>query len=153
LRIIAFMALLRTRYSYKNTGLLLLRIGIGIMFILHGWPKMFGGPERWAKLGANMQLLGIDFAPEFWGFMAAFAETVGGALLVLGLFFRPVTVLLVFTMLIATLRHVSAGDGFAGYSHALEAAILFFALYFIGPGKYSLDKVLFPNKNRKTFMV
>lgn len=145
------MSLLRTRYSYKNTGLLLLRIGIGIMFMLHGWPKMTGGPERWAKLGANMQLLGIDFMPEFWGFMAAFAETAGGALLVLGLFFRPTVILLVITMLVATLRHAAAGDGFGGYSHALEAAILFFALYFIGPGRYSLDKQLFPNKSRKTF--
>lgn len=148
------MSLLRTRYSYKNTGLLLLRIGIGIMFILHGWPKMVGGPERWAKIGANMQLLGIDFMPEFWGFMAAFAETVGGALLVLGLFFRPTLILLIITMLVATLRHQVAGDGFGGYSHALEAAILFFSLYFIGPGRYSLDKTLFPsNKHRKTFQV
>jgi putative oxidoreductase len=148
------MAILRTRYCYRNTGLLLLRIGIGIMFILHGWPKMAGGPERWARIGANMQLLGIEFAPEFWGFMAAFAETVGGALLVLGFFFRPVLILLVITMLVAGMRHVSAGDGFGGYAHALEAAILFFSLFFIGPGKYSLDRFFFPtNKNRATFMV
>ncbi|MDX5420294.1 MAG: DoxX family protein [Hymenobacteraceae bacterium] len=146
------MAIFRTRYNYRNTGLLLLRIGIGIMFILHGWPKMMGGPELWGKIGANMQLIGIDFAPEFWGFMAAFAEMAGGILLVLGLFFRPVLILMFITMLVATLRHVSAGDGFGGYSHALEAAILFFSLYFIGPGKYSLDRFFFPtNKNRATF--
>lgn len=148
------MSLLRSRYSYKNTGLLLLRIGIGIMFMLHGWPKMEGGPEQWAKIGANMQLLGIDFMPELWGFMAAFAEVVGGALLVLGLFFRPTLILLIITMLVAALRHISAGDGFISYSHSLEAAILFFALLFIGPGRYSLDITLFPsNKNRATFRV
>ncbi|MFD2514867.1 DoxX family protein [Pontibacter locisalis] len=143
------MAIFRSRYRYKNFGLLLLRIGIGIMFILHGWPKLAGGPERWEAIGQNMELVGIDFAPVFWGFMAGFAEAVGGALLMLGLLFRPACLLLLFTMIIATIRHVVAGDGFGGYSHALEAAILFFSLFFIGPGKYSLDRKIFPEKREK----
>lgn len=146
------MDFLRTRYRYKHLGLLLLRIGIGIMFFFHGLPKLQGGTERWEKLGTNMQLLGIDFAPAFWGFMAGFAEGVGGILLMLGLFFRPVTLLLLFTMLIATARHAAAGDGFGGYSHALESGILFLSLFFIGPGKYSLDQQLFPSqKTRNLF--
>ncbi|WP_299824127.1 DoxX family protein [uncultured Pontibacter sp.] len=146
------MAILRSRYTYKNLGLLLLRTGIGFMFILHGWPKMIGGPERWEAIGSNMALVGADFLPVFWGFMAAFAETVGGTLLMLGLLFRPVCVLLFATMLVATMKHVTGGDGFGGYSHALEAAILFFSLYFIGPGKYSLDKALLPEKkNRRVY--
>jgi putative oxidoreductase len=140
------MAILRSRYSSKNTGILLLRIGIGIMFILHGWPKMAGDPEKWEMIGKTMSLVGIKFLPVFWGFMAAFAETVGGVLLMLGLFFRPACALLLITMLVATLRHVLGDDGFGGYSHALESSILFFSLIFIGPGKYSLDKVLFPTK-------
>ncbi len=146
------MAILRSRYTSKNIGLLLLRIGIGIMFIIHGWPKMAGGPEKWEMLGKTMAMMGIDFLPVFWGFMAAFAETVGGFLLVLGLFFRPACVLLLITMLVATFRHVLGGDGFGGYSHALESSILFFSLIFIGPGKYSLDKLFFPVKgNRRIY--
>ncbi len=140
------MAIFRSRYKYKDFGLLILRVGIGLMFILHGWPKLMGGPETWEKIGQTMQLVGVDYAPAFWGFMAGFAEVVGGAFIVLGLFFRVACVLLVITMLIATTRHTVAGDGFGGYSHALEAAILFFSLLFIGPGKYSLDKLLFPGK-------
>lgn len=143
------MALFRTRYRYKNLGLLLLRIGIGTMFILHGWPKLAGGPELWKVIGQNVALLGVDFAPVFWGFMAGFAEAVGGALLILGLFFRPACLLLVITMAVATIKHVVGGDGFGGYSHALEAAILFFSLFFIGPGKYSLDRKLFPEKRER----
>jgi putative oxidoreductase len=143
------MAILRSRYSYKNIGLLLLRIGIGLMFILHGWPKMAGGPEKWDMLGKTMSLLGVNYLPVFWGFMAAFAETVGGLFLMLGLFFRPTCVLLLITMLVATLRHLLGGDGFGGYSHALESSILFFSLIFIGPGKYSLDRALFPVKGER----
>jgi putative oxidoreductase len=30
---------------YRDAGLLVLRIGIGVMFMLHGFPKVMGGPE------------------------------------------------------------------------------------------------------------
>ena len=146
------MTILRSDFRYKDLGLLLLRIGIGVMFILHGWPKLTGGSERWEAIGQNMELVGISFAPVFWGFMAGFAEVVGGLLLILGLFWRAACLLLLFTMIIATLRHAVAGDGFNGYSHALESAILFFSLFFIGPGRYSLDNKLFPtDKHRNRF--
>ena len=75
--------------KYRDEGLLILRIGLGIMFILHGLPKMMGGPEQWAGLGMAMGNLGITFAPAFWGFMAAFAELVGGICLLLGIMLRP----------------------------------------------------------------
>ncbi|MFD1185762.1 DoxX family protein [Pontibacter rugosus] len=144
------MAILRSGYKSRHFGLLLLRVGIGIMFILHGWPKLAGGPERWEMIGQSMQSLGIDFAPTFWGFMAGFAEAAGGLLLALGLLFRPACFLLVLTMLVATTKHATAGDGFAGYSHALEAGILFFSLLFIGPGKYSLDHKMFSEEKRRS---
>lgn len=131
--------LTRTSTRYRDTGILLLRIGIGVAFALHGLPKMMGGPPYWQQVGGAMGNLGINFLPSFWGFMAAFAELVGGVLLAIGLFFRPVTFLLAFTMLIALLSHLSRSDEFNGYSHALESMILFVSLYFIGPGKYSLD--------------
>ena len=35
----------------KDTGLLILRIGIGVMFMLHGLPKITGGTEQWAQMG------------------------------------------------------------------------------------------------------
>lgn len=144
------MAILRSSYKLRQTGLLLLRVGIGTMFILHGWPKLAGGPEQWQMIGQSMGMFGIGFAPTFWGFMAAFAEGVGGLLLALGFFFRPACFLLLITMLVATTHHALAGDGFGGYSHALEAAILFFSLLFIGPGKYSLDSKVFPKDKGRT---
>jgi putative oxidoreductase len=45
-------------------------------------------------------------------------------------------------MLGAVSFHLGKGDSFSGYAHALESAILFFSLLFIGPGKYSLDAKL-----------
>jgi putative oxidoreductase len=124
----------------RDLGLLILRIGIGFMFILHGWPKLFGGMAKWEKLGAKMSLLGLDFAPAFWGLCASLAEILGGLFIALGILFKPSSLLLAFTMLIATLYHLDAGDGIMGSSHAIESMILFVSLYFIGAGKDRLFK-------------
>jgi putative oxidoreductase len=134
------MAILDTLGKYRNTGLLLLRIGLGIMFTIHGFPKLAAGPNGWTGLGGSMKVIGIDFLPVFWGFMAAVTETFGGFLLIVGLFFRPALILLTFTMIIAALVMLGKGDGLKGASQAIELGIVFFALIFIGPGKYSVDK-------------
>ena len=126
--------------KYKEEGLLILRIGIGIMFILHGWPKISGRPALWEKVGMATGSVGIHFAPTFFGFMAAIAEFGGGVCLVLGFYMRLACILLFIDMMVASLMHLTKGDGFIMASHAIEAAILFFSLIFIGPGKFSLDK-------------
>ena len=146
------MNLFRNAYPLRDFGLLLLRVGIGYTFMLHGLPKLRGGPEYWEQIGSAVANLGLTLAPTFWGFMAGFAEFGGGFFLLLGLFFRPVTLLLLVTMSVATAMHLSQGDDFNTYSHALEAAILFMALFYIGPGRISLDDKLFPEKsaNRRT---
>lgn len=133
------MAIFDTLGKYRNTGLLILRIGLGAMMMVHGLPKIMDGPDKWAALGGSMKVIGINFLPTFWGLMAALAEGMGGFLLLLGLFFRPVNMLLTFTMIIAALVHFGKGDGIMGASHAIEVGIVFFSLIFIGPGKYSVD--------------
>lgn len=124
---------------YRDEGLLILRIGIGIAFMCHGFPKLMAGPELWTKLGGALSALGVTIAPTFMGGLAALAEFGGGYLLVFGLFTRVACFFMFCTMVVATAWHVSNGDSFTKYSHALEAAILFFSLMFIGPGKISLD--------------
>ena len=125
--------------KYRDIGLLILRVGIGIMFVFHGLPKLISGPETWTMLGGSMKALGVGFAPTVWGFMAAFSEFAGGILLALGFFTRTACFLLLATMIVATMMHIGKGDPFLKYSHAMESGILFFSLILIGPGKYSLD--------------
>ena len=137
---------LQTLDRHRNKGLLLLRVGIGIMFMCHGLPKLIAGPAAWTKLGGATAAIGVHFAPTFMGFMAAISEFGGGLLLVLGLFTRPACLFLFSTMIVATMMHIQKGDPFGKYSHALEAGILFFSLFFIGPGKVSLDEKLSQRK-------
>ena len=128
--------------KHRHIGLLILRIGLGCMFLIHGGPKLFGGPEKWEKIGMAMNNLGIGFIPTFWGFMAAISEFIGGACLILGLFFRPACILLTITMLVAAISHLSKGEGLMGASHAIEVGIVFLSFILIGAGKYSLDEKL-----------
>ena len=127
--------------NFRDGALLFLRIAFGGFFIYaHGWPKLAGGLAKWKLLGSmGMKPLGITFWPGFWGFMAAFSESIGVGFLILGLFFRPSCLLLVITMGVAALSEYRS-HGLGEASHALELALVFTALIFIGPGKYSIDK-------------
>ena len=128
-----------SRNTLTNAGLLVLRLGIGIIFIAHGLPKLMGGIESWTQLGSTMSIVGISFAPAFWGFMAAISEVLGGLFIILGLMHRLVALFLIFTMIIALVVHLTAGDPFTVYSNALKALVVFIALLISGPGIYSLD--------------
>jgi putative oxidoreductase len=127
---------------YRDYGLLLLRIGYGIMYMFHGFPKISGGPERWVGVGGAIGNFGISLFPVFWGFMAAISEFFGGILLMAGFFFRPACTLMALTMIVAAGHHLGRGDGLMGASHAIENGIVFLSLILIGPGKFSLDSWL-----------
>lgn len=124
---------------YADMGLLLLRLGLGSMFVLHGAPKIMAGPETWAGLGAAMSNLGVTAVPAFWGVMAALSECGGGLCLILGVAFRPACILMAMTMGVAATYHLGKGDGVAGASHAIEDGVVFLSLILIGPGKHSID--------------
>ena len=123
-----------------DISLLLIRLAIGLMFIfVYGEFKMFGGPEMWENLGGAMENFGITFYPKIWGFMAALAEFGGGVLVLLGLFFRPACLILMFNMSIAASSHFFNNEGIMGAGHAVELTVIFLALAISGPGKYSVD--------------
>jgi len=134
------MAILSNLSNYKNFGLLIIRVGFGIMFIYHGYPKLMGGVNSWEGLGNSTRYVGIHFWPIAWGLIAALTEVFGGFLLIIGLAFRPVCLLLLINMIVATLSHFGKGEGLMVASHAIEDAIVFAGLLFVGPGKYSADK-------------
>jgi putative oxidoreductase len=134
------MALFSGLSKYKDSGLLIIRAGLGLLFIYHGFPKLFGGPSRWEGLGAAAGAIGIHFFPLFWGLVAAITETLGGFLLILGLAFRPVCLLLVINLIVAALFTYKVSGSLGDATHAIEDAITFAGLLLIGPGKYSLDK-------------
>lgn len=136
--------------GWVDAGLLLIRIGVGVMFILFGWGKITGGPEKWQQLGGAMGSLGVTFWPGFWGFCAAMAEFGGGILLIAGLLFRPAAGLMAFTMIVAVTMLVRSGAPMMKWSHAADMAIVFTGLVLTGPGRWSV-KAMVPWLSRHWF--
>jgi len=86
-------------------------------------------------------VVGIHFWPVVWGLLCALTETVGGFLLIIGLAFRPACLFLLINMIVAALSSLHGPEGsLMNAAHAIEDAIMFAGLLFVGPGKYSLDK-------------
>ena len=135
--------------KYLDVGLLILRLGIGGLFIVHGWPKLAGGVAMWKGLGANMHYFGVTYAFEFWGFMCAFVEAVGGAFLVLGVLVRPFAALMLINMIVATvsMRHMSGVEFGTGWSRPLEMGVVFLSLLIMGGGSLGLGRLF--RKSRK----
>lgn len=126
-------------------GLLILRIGIGGMFLLHGFPKLSGGVERWEALAQY----GLPFLPEgilsiTFGLAAAVAEFGGGILLILGCYHRLACAALATTMGVAFYTKLSVVTGLSDFAKEagwpFELLIVFLALFFAGPGRWRLQR-------------
>ncbi len=125
--------------NYSDGALLFVRVALGTLILwLHGWPKLAGGIGAWKRY--SVRELHIDFWPGFWGFAATFAETVGCALLILGLMFRPSCLLLLILALFTAVVDYTGGGLGPISEHGFEMALFFLCLLFIGPGRMSFDK-------------
>ncbi|MEE9190500.1 MAG: DoxX family protein [Candidatus Neomarinimicrobiota bacterium] len=134
--------LFRSRSRYSDAAILVIRIVIGITYIVRGYPKIIGGSERWLAIGTRISVIGIEFGYTFFGFLASFSEFFGGMALLIGLFTRLSTVGIGFTMIIAALSHITHGDSITRILHPLELLAVCLFLYFNGAGRFSVDHLL-----------
>ncbi|MEO8606168.1 MAG: DoxX family protein [bacterium] len=135
-----FPPLVGTRGSL---GLLVLRIVVGLAFLHHGWGKI-QTPFSWMPPEAPV--------PAIMQALAAVSEFFGGGLGFLFGFLTPLASLGVLaTMSVALQFHAGRGDPFVGTggpSYELAAVYWTVALLLllIGPGRFSLDAMLFRGK-------
>ena len=128
-----------------DVGLLILRLGIGLMLAFgHGMGKI-PASAREGFAGA-LSKMGVPM-PGVSAFMAMFAEFFGGLLLAVGLLTRPAAFLIAFTMLVAvSTAHASDPLFMTGKGGAKEPALLYMlpALLFLftGAGRYGLDALI-----------
>ncbi|HEV7825235.1 MAG TPA: DoxX family protein [Mycobacteriales bacterium] len=132
----------------RDLALLLGRVAVGVVFLAHGWQKLFtNGVDGTAAFFAQA---GIPL-PTAAAWFAALVETLGGAALILGALVPVAGLLLVLNMLGAFV-FVHAGNGLFidknGYELVLTlgAAALVFAI--VGPGRYSVDHRLAARRGR-----
>lgn len=117
---------------YGPQALSLLRIVAALLFLLHGTSKLFNYPPFPMDLPQPGTLLWIG----------AILELVGGLLLLVGLFSRPVAFLLSGEMAVAYWMFHAPQSTFPSVNQG-EAAILFCFIFLVvaalGPGPWSLD--------------
>ena len=97
--------------KYREAGLLLIRVSIGLLFILYTAPTLIGGPKAWAHFGAGAGHFGLHSHSQIWGFLGSLLGCLGGVLMIFGLFFR-IGVLLVLALAIGHAIAVYKGTGF-----------------------------------------
>lgn len=133
--------------TYPHLSLFLARIATGgLMFYLHGWSKLLAGPNRWERLGNTItNFIGLDVLSIPLGFMASFAESIAALLILIGLFTRPASFLLTFTMLVAVFKKLP--NGLKGAELPLLFLTLSVIIMLSGAGKYSIDNYLLNKKN------
>jgi uncharacterized membrane protein YphA (DoxX/SURF4 family) len=82
----------------NDLALLIVRVLIGVVFLMHGIQKFQIGIDGIADYFGNT--VGIP-APQFFAWVVALTETVGGAALILGIFSRLAGLLLSVVMVVA----------------------------------------------------
>ena len=118
----------------------LARITVGWLFLQTGWGKLNHLPD----IVAYFKELGIPM-PEFQAPLAASAEFVCGALILVGLFTRLACVPLIVTMIVAIVTaRTSEYEGVASLFGFVEYLyiVLFVWIGVAGPGPLSLDRLL-----------
>ena len=125
--------------KYADFGLLLLRVSIGVLFILYTAPALMGGPSAWTHFGAGARNWGLHSNLQLWGFLGALFGCAGGVLLIFGLFFR-IGVLLLLILAVGHAIGVTKGASFRFALPSIEICFVLAGILFVGPGKYSVDK-------------
>jgi putative oxidoreductase len=129
------------RLTWEPRKLSILRIMTGLLFFEHGLNKLFNFPATPNHAPWDFSILFSSLSPGLQGPI----EVVGGLLIALGLFTRPVAFILAGDMAFAYFWS-HAPRGFFPMLNNGDAAILycfvFLYLWLAGGGEWSLDRLL-----------
>jgi putative oxidoreductase len=133
----------------KPLALLLLRLALGVIFIYHAYPKLFGHTRDAMHSFVHIGL------PGYFVYIAGVVEFFGGCMLIAGLFTRIAGLLLAAEMAVGLWKvHniISNPMAVPNYEFPLVLAVAAFSLSTLGAGAISFDQALFrqgPSSPRK----
>ncbi len=123
----------------KDYATLPLRLILGIVFLVHGYGKLFGGIPKTIEFFTSISIP----LPGFFAYVVSILEFFGGILLILGILVSLISILLGIDMLVAILS-VHLKNGFfvsnGGYEFALTLLAALVTLAMLGNGRLSLQK-------------
>lgn len=118
-----------------DISILVLRLALGLIFIVHGWPKI----RNLSMTAGHFESMG--FRPgNLWGTVVALVEFFGGLAVFFGLYTAIGAFGIACVMFIALLWKMQRGQGLVGgYELDLILLAAAIALTFLGSGIWSLD--------------
>lgn len=126
----------------RDAAILLARLGLGIIFLAHGWQKLF--TLGIGVTAAGFRQLGVPL-PTLSAWFAALVELVGGAMLIVGLLV-PIAGVLLFLDMLGAFFLVHVGKGLFISSGGSELVIALgvgsLLLAAVGAGMYSVDHAI-----------
>ncbi len=136
--------------TWNDWAPLPLRLIMGIGFMIHGYPKLFGGGHEGTT--GFFTNLGIP-APALMAWVVGIVEFFGGLLLILGAFTTVVATLCLIDMLVAIFV-VHLPNGFLASGGGVELPLLyaagFLALIIGGAGMLSVDRMMSERRTETT---
>jgi putative oxidoreductase len=126
-------------------GYPVIRFGAGAILIYHGWAKLFLG---FAPFVAEHILTPMGFpAPLAWTYFLGILECLGGAAIAIGLFTRPIALMLTVEMAIITFGWAWQFGYFftnkgGGYEYPLLMLIVFAGILMRGSDRCSIDRMV-----------
>lgn len=131
-------------FTYSGWGPLVLRLTLGVAFIVHGYPKLFTSSTGFAGW-----LDSIGIRPgKFWALVVGAVEFFGGAALVLGVFTQIAALLIAVNMLVAMVKVKWGRSRYVDtQGMGWELDLIYFAvavaLILLGPGAWALGDVFY----------
>jgi putative oxidoreductase len=134
----------------KGSGMMFIRLALGVVFLAHGLQKLFGVFGGNGLLGTITFMEDIGFFPAtFWGLLLALAEFFGGLFALIGFYSRWAGLTLSIVMATAVfIVHLPNGLFLSerGFEYAGSLLCMAIALTISGGGNISIDNFL---KKRK----
>ncbi len=129
-----------------DLAMLVLRVGIGAIFVAHGLQKALGwwGGPGWDGFKGFIGYMGLK-PPLFWAGISLVAELGGGLALIAGLFV-PLAAAGLVAQTIVLLTKVHLPNGFWSPNGGIEFPVALLvgalAVQLLGPGEWALDAFL-----------
>lgn len=125
-------------FNYSELAPFILRVTVGVIFIAHGYPKLF------KNFGGTVQFFGsIGLKPaKYLAIIVGVSEFFGGIALFLG-FFTQIAALLISIVMLVAMVYVKKIKFKKGLVDGYELDLILFAaalaLVFLGPGAFAID--------------
>lgn len=123
-----------------DLGLFILRVGVSLLMIPHGWSKLqrikegTGDFYNFLGLGSELSLI-----------LVVIAELFCSILLILGIGTRIILIPLIIAMIVVVFI-IHGADPLGDKEHGLLFLVPYITLFITGPGKHSLDYLIFGRK-------